>query len=78
MNLFHILFSISFLAMIIIRVAFHRKAAVERTNVEYRESNLNVAMRGFFGFGYILSLLIYIIAPTKWLIDETTTGLNHA
>ncbi len=50
--------------MIVIRVIFHRKAAQVRTNVQHKESNLNVAVRGIFGFGYILSLLAYIVAPT--------------
>ncbi len=65
MNIFHLLFILSFLSMLIVRVAFHRMAARERTNVEHKESNLNVVVRGIFGFGYILSLLIYIFMP-KW------------
>ena len=73
MNTFHLLFSLSFLAMIGIRVVFHRKAARERTNVEHKESNLNVAVRGIFGFGYIFCLLIYILAPR--LFDWALTPL---
>ncbi len=52
--------------MIAIRVIFHRRAAQVRTNVEHKESNLNVAVRGIFGFGYILSLLVYVFVPTAF------------
>ena len=64
--------------MIAIRVAFHRKAARQRTNVEHKESNLNVAVRGIFGFGYILSLLVYIFAPAlfEWAITPLPLWLR--
>ena len=62
-TIFHTIFSISFLAMFVIRTYYSRKARHSRENVERRESRRNMAVRAIFGLGYIGALFIYFFAP---------------
>lgn len=63
-NVFHIIYVISILSFIFIRVSFHRKAKNVRREVEHKESNLNMAVRAIFGLGYVAALVIYAFAPS--------------
>lgn len=61
--IFHIFFSILYLAFIVIRVVFHRKARLSRGEVKFNESKLNMAVRAFLGLGYVGILFVYIFYP---------------
>ena len=50
-NLFHLIFAIAFFAMFALRLYFGRKARRARTDVQVRESKLNMAVRALFGLG---------------------------
>jgi len=56
-----------FVGLMFIRVFYHRKAKAARRKVEFGESKLNMAVRGFFGLGYIGLLIAYIFFPTLFV-----------
>jgi protein-S-isoprenylcysteine O-methyltransferase Ste14 len=62
-TILHTIFSISFLAMFVLRTYYGRKARRNRGNVETRETKLNMTVRAFFGLGYIGALFMYVFAP---------------
>jgi protein-S-isoprenylcysteine O-methyltransferase Ste14 len=61
--LFHYIFTLAFLAMVSIRIYYGRKAHQNRDGVELKESKLNLAVRAFFGLGYIGLIIGYIFIP---------------
>lgn len=63
-RIFHIIFVIAFLEMIILRVYYGRKARQNREGVEHKESNANLSVGALLGFGYISAMIIYIIHPS--------------
>lgn len=62
-SVFHIIFAIAFFAMMVLRIFYGRKARRNREDVETKESQLNIAIRAFFGLGYIAIMIVYIFAP---------------
>jgi len=62
-NILHVIYVISILSFIVIRVAFHRKAKIARRDVELKESKLNMAIRAILGLGYVAALVVFAIAP---------------
>jgi protein-S-isoprenylcysteine O-methyltransferase Ste14 len=61
--IFHIFFSIVYFSFIFIRIVYHRKAKQSRGVVDYKENIINIAIRAFFGLGYISALIIYVFYP---------------
>lgn len=64
MMIFHSIFTFLFVSFILIRVIYHRKAKSSRVRVEFRESRINMAVRAFWGLGYIGLLIVYIFFPS--------------
>jgi protein-S-isoprenylcysteine O-methyltransferase Ste14 len=62
-NIFHFIFSVTFIAMFVMRIYYGRKARINRTDVEVKESKGNMAIRAIFGLGYVGVLFIYIVVP---------------
>jgi protein-S-isoprenylcysteine O-methyltransferase Ste14 len=77
-NLLHIIFVISILSFIFIRVAFHLKAKSVRREVELKESKLNMAVRAILGLGYVGTLVVYAFAPSlfSWAAFRLPTWIQ--
>lgn len=86
-KLFHIIFTVAFVAMIALRIYYGRKARRERSGVDIKEGKLNMAIRATFGLGYVGVMIVYIFAPglftwadialpdwTRWIGALITTG----
>ena len=63
-EIFHLIFALGFFSMFVLRIYYGRKARGNREGVEYKEGKANLALRAFFGFGYILTLIIYVFSPS--------------
>lgn len=62
--IFHVLFSVFYLAMFGIRLLSWRTAVRAEGGVQLRESKLNMAVRAVLGLGYIGALLAYVFFPS--------------
>jgi protein-S-isoprenylcysteine O-methyltransferase Ste14 len=71
-DIFHLIFAIGFFSMFGIRVYYGRKARLNRQEVEVKESKANMAVRAFFGLGYISALFVYVFIPGvfDWAVIE--------
>ncbi len=63
-KVFHIIFASAFFTMVVLRIFYGRKARRNREDVEFKESRINLAVRAFFGFGYIGAMIAYIFDPS--------------
>ena len=60
---FHSVFVIFFALFAVIRVYFQWRARPLQGQVEYKESKLNIALRGLIGAIFFLGVLFYIVRP---------------
>jgi protein-S-isoprenylcysteine O-methyltransferase Ste14 len=69
-KVFHIIFATAIFSMIALRIYYGRKARHNRSDVEIRESKQNMAIRAFFGLGYVGAMIVYIFTPSlfAWAI----------
>lgn len=76
--IFHLIFSIAFIAMFALRTYYGRKARRNRANVNTFESKMNMAIRAILGLGYIGSLFVYIFVPRifEWGIIPLPDGFR--
>jgi len=67
---FHAIYSIAYVGLIVVRVIAGWSAIRAKGKVEYKESKLNMAVRGIVGLGYVGVLLVYVVYPgfLSWAI----------
>lgn len=63
-TIFHIMFVVVFVAFTVIRMAYHVKATRARGKTEYKEGNVNIAVRKLLGIPFILALFVYMFNPS--------------
>lgn len=61
--LFHLLFVMTFLGFMVIRVHYHRKAMKTAGQYTNKEGRFTTILRGIAGLSYILTLLAYMVYP---------------
>jgi protein-S-isoprenylcysteine O-methyltransferase Ste14 len=77
-NHFHMMFVVSFLAFMVVRVYYQALARRTAGKFEYLEGRINRGLRLFFGFSYVGFLVAYLFNPRllSWAVVPLPEGLR--
>ncbi|MBN1669082.1 MAG: isoprenylcysteine carboxylmethyltransferase family protein [Anaerolineales bacterium] len=76
--IFHLIFVFAYAGMLVIRIAYHRKAKRARRDTQLHEGVPNLLARAVIGIGYITFLMLYAFSPGwfAWSSFQLPAGLR--